>query len=58
MSSDQVYFKTKQLPRAYDVLAPDGAEVRILLALKGGSMAHFQLAPGQISKAVLTRLYV
>ena len=43
------------MPAAYDLLAPDGSEVRVLLALKGGSMAHFQLAPGQTSKAVTHR---
>ena len=40
------------LPNAYDVLAPDGSEVRILLSLGRGSMAHFQLHPGQVSRAV------
>jgi mannose-6-phosphate isomerase-like protein (cupin superfamily) len=40
------------LPDAYDVLAPDGSEVRILLQLAGGSMAHFRLPPGQASQAV------
>ena len=43
------------LPNAYDVLAPDGSEVRILLSLDRGSMAHFQLHPGQVSRAVRHR---
>ncbi len=43
------------LPAAYDVLAPDGSEVRILLSRPGGSMAHFLLPPGQVSKAVRHR---
>ena len=55
ISSERVHFRAKQLPAAYDLLAPDGSEVRVLLALKGGSMAHFQLAPGQTSKAVAHR---
>jgi mannose-6-phosphate isomerase-like protein (cupin superfamily) len=38
-----------------DVIAPDGSEVRILLALAGGSMAHFQLQPGQTSRTVRHR---
>ncbi len=46
---------TKTLPRQYDVLAPDGSEVRILLSLAGGSMAHFSLPPGQVSQAVRHR---
>jgi mannose-6-phosphate isomerase-like protein (cupin superfamily) len=45
-------FATKPLPDACDVLAPDGSEVRILLALAGGSMAHFRLPAGQVSRAV------
>jgi mannose-6-phosphate isomerase-like protein (cupin superfamily) len=40
------------LPQAADVIAPDGSEVRILANGKLGSMAHFKLAPGQVSKAV------
>lgn len=45
-------FETTQLPEAPDVQAPDGANVRILLALGQGSMAHFELLPGQVSIAV------
>lgn len=43
------------LPRDYDVLAPDGSEVRVLLALAGGGMAHFRLPPDQVSIAVRHR---
>jgi mannose-6-phosphate isomerase-like protein (cupin superfamily) len=46
---------TMTLPRLHDVLAPDGSEVRILLSLAGGSMAHFLLQPGQVSRAVRHR---
>jgi mannose-6-phosphate isomerase-like protein (cupin superfamily) len=45
-------FATKPLPAAPDVIAPDGSEVRVLLRLAGGSMAHFRLAPGEVSIAV------
>jgi len=45
-------FDTKQLPVDRDVVAPDGSDVRILLGLKGGGMAHFELPPGQTSTAV------
>jgi mannose-6-phosphate isomerase-like protein (cupin superfamily) len=48
-------FDTKRLPASSDVVAADGSDVRILLALAGGSMAHFQLAPGRTSKAVRHR---
>jgi mannose-6-phosphate isomerase-like protein (cupin superfamily) len=43
------------LPEAYDVLAPDGSEVRILVAANKGSMAHFTLPPRQVSLAVVHR---
>lgn len=48
-------FETKRLPAAPDVTAPDGSDVRILLALAGGSTAHFALAPGRTSIAVAHR---
>ena len=48
-------FTTKQLPVSPDVVAPDGSNVRVLLGLRGGSMAHFELPPGQTSKAVTHR---
>ena len=48
-------FTAKPLPAAADVRAPDGSEVRILLGLAGGGMAHFRLAPGQVAKAVAHR---
>jgi mannose-6-phosphate isomerase-like protein (cupin superfamily) len=43
---------TKTLSESYDVLAPDGSEVRILADNARGSMAHFKLHPGQVSQAV------
>ncbi|MCZ6636372.1 MAG: cupin domain-containing protein [bacterium] len=48
-------FSTKQLPAERDVVAPDGSDVRVLLELKGGGMAHFELAPGETSVAVAHR---
>ncbi|MGE5249652.1 MAG: cupin domain-containing protein [Bacteroidota bacterium] len=48
-------FETMQLPLRPDVLAPDGSDVRILLKLQGGSMAHFELSPGRVSRAVVHR---
>jgi len=37
------------------ILADDGSDVRILLGLDRGGMAHFTLPPGQISTAVIHR---
>ena len=48
-------FTSKRLPVERDVVAPDGSDVRILLGLKGGGMAHFTLAAEQTSKAVMHR---
>lgn len=48
-------FATRHLPKDADVTAPDGADVRLLLELAGGGMAHFELAPGQTSMAVSHR---
>jgi mannose-6-phosphate isomerase-like protein (cupin superfamily) len=45
-------FDTSQLPEARDVVAPDGSDVRILLQLGRGGMAHFELAAGRVSRAV------
>lgn len=48
-------FETSHLPVDPNVLAPDGSAVRFLLTLKGGSMAHFELAAGQTASAVTHR---
>ena len=44
-----------QLPIERDVVATDGCDVRILLGLGGGTLAHFELPPGQTSTAVSHR---
>src|SRR6266516_2308855 len=49
------HFETKQLPTQSDAIAQDGSAVRVLLLRPGGSMAHFELAPGQTSRAVVHR---
>ena len=49
------HFATTVLPDAATELAPDGCEVRVLLGLPGGSMAHFELAAGQVARAVRHR---
>ena len=48
-------FNTLRLPAVPDIIAPDGSGVRILLGLNGGGMAHFELSPGETSKAVTHR---
>ena len=44
--------ETKRLPVKRDAVAPDGSDVRLLLGLSGGGMAHFELSPGETSTAV------
>jgi mannose-6-phosphate isomerase-like protein (cupin superfamily) len=48
-------FGTMQLPAAPDAVAPDGSDVRVLLRLGRGSMAHFELPAGRVSRAVAHR---
>ena len=48
-------FDTKRLPVARNDAAPDGSDVRILLHLNDGGVAHFELAPGQTSTATTHR---
>jgi mannose-6-phosphate isomerase-like protein (cupin superfamily) len=40
---------------SYDVLAPDGCEIRVLSQLTGASMAHGTLPAGKISHAIRHR---
>ena len=35
--------------------APDGSDVRVLLALGAGGMSHFRLAPGRVARAITHR---
>jgi len=48
-------FNTRYLSAEPDAIAPDGSNVRLLCALNGGSMAHFELARGMTSIAVTHR---
>ncbi len=50
-----VPFATLKLPAERTVVAPDGSDVRVLLGLPGGSMAHFTLQAGATSGAVVHR---
>jgi len=48
-------FTTSRLSRERDAMATDGSDVRILQALSGGALAHFSLAPGHTSTAIVHR---
>lgn len=48
-------FTTSRLSPERDVVATDGSDVRILQSLSRGALAHFTLAPGQTSTAVVHR---
>ena len=50
-----VPWQTRELAEAYDVLAPDTSEIRLLGQVRGGSMVHCTLRPGQVSVAVRHR---
>lgn len=48
-------FATLPLPAERTVAAPDGSDVRVLLGLAGGGMAHFALPAGAVARAVMHR---
>ncbi len=48
-------FASLRCPTEPTVVAPDGSQVRVLLGLSAGGMAHFELAAGQAAKAVTDR---
>lgn len=48
-------FATMRLPTNPTVTAPDGSDVRVLLGLSAGGMAHFELAAGRVAKAIAHR---
>ena len=45
-------FATTRIPANATEIAPDGSAVRVLLGVAGGSMAHFELAAGETSRAI------
>ena len=47
-----INFATKRVPVAPNYSAPDGSDVRLLLRLERGDMAHFELGPGRVTEAV------
>ncbi len=48
-------FQTKALPPELTTVAPDGSDVRVLLSLDAGGMAHFELPAGSVSRAIRHR---
>ena len=54
MGDASMVLNTKQISGEPDDIAPDGSEVRVLCRVERGSMAHFSLPPGAVSKAVAT----
>jgi|SRR5271169_1162348 len=48
-------FETRSLGAQPDATAPDGTAVRLLLSLRGGSMAHFELPADAVSHPVTHR---
>ena len=46
-------FQTRTISETPDATAPDGCEVRLLAASQQGSMAHFELAAGEVSRAIV-----
>lgn len=48
-------FRSVRIAESRSEIAPDGSNVRVLLGLKSGSMAVFELPPGQVSNAVVHR---
>ncbi|MBV9324478.1 MAG: cupin domain-containing protein [Chloroflexi bacterium] len=50
-----VDWQTAAVQPNYDVLAPDGSEIRLLVQVGGGSLVHCALQPGAVTRAVQHR---
>ena len=48
-------WQTKRVGPVYDVLAPDGSEIRLLVQVRGGSMVYCTLQPGHVTRTVQHR---
>jgi mannose-6-phosphate isomerase-like protein (cupin superfamily) len=48
-------FETMRLPAEPTEVAPDGSDVRVLLRLGPGGLAHFELGPARVSRATRHR---
>src|SRR5579864_7533935 len=51
----RVSWQTAEVRANYDVLAPDGSEIRLLVQTARGSLVYCTLAPGQVTAAVRHR---
>ena len=49
-------FASTRLREEHDVLAPDGSEIRLLVATNRGSMVHGTLPPDSVSLAIVHRM--
>ena len=54
-STGHAAWQTARARPEYDALAPDGSEIRLLLAVRDGSMVHCTVHPGQVTQAVRHR---
>ena len=54
-SDDPPDFQTARAGGSADALAPDGSEIRLLGAVRGGGVVHCTLPPGRTSLAVRHR---
>jgi mannose-6-phosphate isomerase-like protein (cupin superfamily) len=50
-----VPWQTAAVQPAYDALAPDGSEIRLLVQVGAGSLVHCTLQPGGVTQAVQHR---
>ena len=48
-------WETRRLPAAFDLLAPDGSEIRAIGRIGAASMVHCTLPPGEATQAVRHR---
>ena len=55
MKTPMSEFANMAIPSERTVVAPDGSDVRVLLGLSSGGMAHFELGAGKTSRAVTHR---
>ncbi len=46
-------FQTRTISEEPDLTAADGCDVRLLALSERGSMAHFELAAGEVSRAIV-----
>jgi mannose-6-phosphate isomerase-like protein (cupin superfamily) len=52
---NNVEWQTHRVLPTYDLLAPDGSQIRQLVQVRGGSMVHCTVQPGSVTRAVKHR---